>query len=385
MSRSAPKKILAIFGTRPETIKMAPVIRALEREPDRFEVIACATGQHRELLDEMMRGFGLTPRIDLGLMRPHQTLAGLTALAMTAVADVLARVQPDYTLVQGDTTTAMTAALASFYARIPVGHVEAGLRTADRYNPFPEEINRRVIGTMADLHFAPTASAARALLAEGTPARDVVVTGNTVIDALRMTAAQIPPGEHRRFSTREKYILLTSHRRESFGAPIRRTCEAVRRIVALHPDVGVVYPVHPNPQIRGPVSELLEGVEGVQLIDPLGYRDFVACLQGAVLVMTDSGGVQEEAPALAKPVVVLRETTERPEAVEAGVAVLVGTDVEAIVSAVDELLTNAVAYARMAHATSPFGDGRASARIVAALGQRLFGESEDRVALEVGT
>ncbi|MGZ6143697.1 MAG: non-hydrolyzing UDP-N-acetylglucosamine 2-epimerase [Myxococcales bacterium] len=247
-------------------------------------------------------------------------------------------------------------------------------------------MNRRVIGTLADLHIAPTASSARALLAEGTPARDVIVTGNTVIDALQLTAARIAAGgERRRFGTRGKYILLTAHRRESFGVPIRRICEAVRQLAALHPEVGIVYPVHPNPEIRGPVRELLGDVDGVQLIDPLGYLDFVACLQGAVLVMTDSGGVQEEAPALGKPVVVLRETTERPEAVEAGVARLVGTDVAAIVAAVTELLTDNVAYARMAHAASPFGDGRASGRIVDALKERLFGEAEDRRVLEVGT
>lgn len=380
MAASAKKKVLVIFGTRPETIKVAPVIKALEADP-RFECIACATGQHRELLDEMCRGFGITPRIDLGLMRPRQTLAELTARAMTAVSETLARVKPDYVLVQGDTTTAMTAALAAFYARIPVGHVEAGLRTDNRYNPFPEEINRRVIGTMADLHFAPTQSSAKALLSEGTPASDVLVTGNTVIDALHLTAARLGP-DRRRFGTRSKYILMTSHRRESFGAPIRRICEAVTRLAAMHPDVGIVYPVHPNPEIRVPVRELLGDVPGVQLIDPLGYEDFVSALQGCTLVMTDSGGVQEEAPALAKPVVVLRETTERPEAVEAGVAKLVGTQVNDIVAAVDELLTDSLAYARMAHAASPFGDGHASRRIVAALAERLFGSKE---LLEVGT
>lgn len=382
MSATAPKKVLVIFGTRPEAIKLAPVIRALEGEPERFSVVNCVTGQHREILDEMLRTFEIRPHIDLELMQPRQTLADLTARAMTRISEALAQVRPDFTLVQGDTTTAMTAALASFYARIPVGHVEAGLRTTDRFNPFPEEINRRIIGTVADLHFAPTRSAARALLAEGVRPETVFTTGNTVIDALLMTSARLGDGKARKFGTREKYILVTSHRRESFGAPIRRTCEALRQIVARHPDVGIVFPVHPNPEIRGPVRELLQNVDGVQLVDPLSYVDLVACLRGAHLVVTDSGGIQEEAPALRKPVVVVRETTERPEAVEAGVARLVGTDVEKIVSAVGELLTVPEAYARMARGTDAFGDGHASARIVKTLETHLFGGPRDRREVE---
>src|ERR1700737_2734823 len=283
MSAQAPKKIPAVFGTRPEAIKMAPVIKALEADPGRFTVITCVTGQHREMLDEMLRTFEIRPQIDLGLMRPNQTLPDLTARAMARISEVLAAAPPDLTLVQGDTTTAMTAAMASFYARIPVGHVEAGLRTSDRFNPFPEEINRRIIGTVADLHFAPTRSAAQALLAEGVPPRDVFVTGNTVIDALYMTISRAPLGSRRRFAGRERYILVTAHRRESFGEPIRRICEALRRIAARHPDVGIVYPVHPNPQIRTPVWELLEHVDGIELLDPLGYVDFIDCLRGAYL------------------------------------------------------------------------------------------------------
>jgi UDP-N-acetylglucosamine 2-epimerase (non-hydrolysing) len=383
MGPRAPKKILVVFGTRPEAIKVAPVIKALENDPDRFTVITCVTGQHREMLEEMLRAFDLRPQIDLRLMQHQQSLHDLTARAMSRVSEVLAEVRPDFTLVQGDTTTAMTAAMASFYARVPVGHVEAGLRTSDRFNPFPEEINRRIIGTIADLHFAPTRSAARALLAEGIPSRDIFVTGNTVIDALHMTAARASVGNDPRFGDRERYILVTAHRRESFGEPIRRICEALRRIAARHPDVGIVYPVHPNPEIRVPVCELLQHVEGVQLLEPLGYLDFVDCLRRAHLVVTDSGGVQEEAPALGKPVLVVRETTERPEAVEAGVARLVGTQVARIVDGVEELLTVPEVYARMARATNPFGDGRASARIARALEARLFDDRCDDREAEV--
>jgi UDP-N-acetylglucosamine 2-epimerase (non-hydrolysing) len=378
-----PKKILVVFGTRPEAIKMAPVIKALESDPEHFAVVTCVSGQHREMLDEMLRTFEIRPQIDLGLMRPNQTLHDLTARAMSRMAEVLGVVRPDFTLVQGDTTTAMTAALASFYSRIPVGHVEAGLRTSDRFNPFPEEINRRIIGTVADLHFAPTRSAARALLAEGTAPANVFATGNTVIDALLMTAARTPHEGGSRFSDRARYILVTAHRRESFGEPIRRICEALRRIAARHPDVGIVFPVHPNPKIRVQVRELLQRVDGIRLIDPLSYVDLVACLRGAHLVVTDSGGIQEEAPALCKPVLVVRETTERPEAVEAGVARLVGTDVKRIVGAVEELLTVPEVYARMSRGTSVFGDGRASARIARAMVARLFNDPCDRCELEV--
>jgi UDP-N-acetylglucosamine 2-epimerase (non-hydrolysing) len=378
-----PKKILVVFGTRPEAIKMAPVIQALERDPEHFAVITCVTGQHREMLDEMLRTFEIRPQIDLGLMRPDQTLHDLTARAMSRIAEVLGVVRPHFTLVQGDTTTAMTAALASFYARIPVGHVEAGLRTSDRFNPFPEEINRRIIGTVADLHFAPTRSAARALLAEGVAPGSVFATGNTVIDALLMTAARTPRDSARRFSDRARYILVTAHRRESFGAPIRRICEALRQIAARHPDVGIVFPVHPNPKIRVHVRQLLQNVNGVRLVDPLSYVDLVACLRGAHLVLTDSGGIQEEAPALGKPVLVVRETTERPEAVEAGVARLVGTDVQRIVAGVEELLTVPEVHARMSRGTSVFGDGRASARIARAMVARLFDDPCDRREVEV--
>lgn len=374
------KRILVVFGTRPEAIKMAPVVKALEKRADRFRVITCVTGQHRELLDEVLSIFGLKPQMDLHLMQHQQRLADLTARALTRLSHVLAEVRPDLVLVQGDTTTAMSAAMASFYRRIPVGHVEAGLRTRDRFNPFPEEVNRRVIGTVADLHFAPTRSAAAALLAEGVRPSDIFVTGNTVIDALLATAAKAPAHLAARWSDRDQYILVTAHRRESFGEPIRRLCEALRRIARRHPGLGIVYPVHPNPEIRTPVRELLSQVDGIRLCEPLDYLDFVACLKGAHFVLTDSGGIQEEAPALGKPVLVARDATERPEAVEAGVAKLVGTEVDAIVAAVDELVLVPTAHARMAKIANPFGDGRASERIIHVLEHRLFIGAEERCA-----
>lgn len=383
MGSQGPKKILAVFGTRPEAIKMAPVIKALEADAERFRVITCVTGQHREMLDEMLETFQLEPEIDLNLMRPDQTLAGLTSRAMTRIAEVLATVRPDFTLVQGDTTTAMTAALASFYAHVPVGHVEAGLRTADRFNPFPEEINRRIVGTLADLHFAPTQAAARALISEGVRANDVFVTGNTVIDALLMTAARLPQTSTPRFANRSRYILVTAHRRESFGEPIRRICEALRWIAVQHPDVGILFPVHPNPRIRIPVREMLQHADGIQLVEPLSYTELVGALRGAHFVITDSGGLQEEAPALCKPVLVVRETTERPEAVEAGVARLVGTDPVRIIAAADELLGVADTYARMSRGAKVFGDGRAAARIARVMVARLFDAPFDRRELEV--
>ena len=378
MKSTMPKKILVIFGTRPEAIKMAPVVQQLEKKPGRFTVLTCVTGQHRQLLDEVLHVFDLQPQIDLHLMRREQALSDLTARAITRVSKVLAKVQPDLVLVQGDTTTAMSAAMASFYARIPVAHVEAGLRTCDRFNPFPEEINRRTIGAVADLHFAPTPSAAQALLAEGVARSDIFITGNTVIDALLIAAARAPAQLRHRFTDRHRYILVTAHRRESFGQPIRRICEALKQIAARHPGVGIVYPVHPNPEIRRPVREVLSQVDGVRLCNPLGYLDFVACLKGAHFILTDSGGIQEEAPALGKPVLVVREATERPEAIEAGVAKLVGTEVDAIVAAVDELLLVPAAYRRMARVSNPFGDGRASMRIAHVLEHRLFYEPGER-------
>ncbi len=357
-------RILLIFGTRPEAIKMAPLVRELAGRPG-VEVVTCVTAQHRQMLDQVLEWFQITPDYDLDLMQPDQTLAGLTARALEGVARVLAEVNPDVVLVQGDTTTAMTSALGAFYQRIPVGHVEAGLRTRDIYSPFPEEVNRHLIGVVATFHFAPTETARKALLREGVADDSIVVTGNTVIDALQWTVAQpyhldlgVPldrPGE--------RLILVTAHRRESFGPDFEAICTALRQIVADTPDVRLIYPVHLNPNVQAPVQRILGGLDRIHLIEPIPYPAAAHLMVRSTLVLTDSGGIQEEAPALGKPVLVMRRTTERPEAVEAGTARLVGTDTATIVAAARELLTNPAAYAAMANAVSPYGDGHAAARI----------------------
>jgi UDP-N-acetylglucosamine 2-epimerase (non-hydrolysing) len=358
-------RILLIFGTRPEAIKMAPVVRALKEHPQ-IDVVTCVTAQHRQMLDQVLEWFQITPDHDLDLMRPGQTLAGLTARALEALTQTIEQVQPDTVLVQGDTTTAMTAALAAFYLQIPVGHIEAGLRTHDIYNPFPEEVNRHLISVMASLHFAPTSAARSALLAEGVKPESVHLTGNTVIDALKWTAAQphqlnlgLPldqPGE--------RLVLITGHRRESFGPGFEAICQALRQIAGRNPSVRLVYPVHLNPNVQEPVYRILDRIERVHLIDPLPYPDFVHLMARSTLIITDSGGIQEEAPALGKPVLVMRNTTERPEAVDAGTARLVGTDTQTIVAETERLLRDEDAYMAMANAISPFGDGHAAEHIV---------------------
>lgn len=358
-------RVLLVFGTRPEAVKMARLAQLMRDHPD-IEPILCVTAQHRQMLDQVLDWFKLTPDIDLNLMQPDQTLADLTARAITSVSRVIADTRPDVVLVQGDTTTVMTASLAAFYARVPVGHIEAGLRTYDNANPFPEEANRRLTSVLATYHFAPTQRAADTLIAERgiDPAR-VYLTGNTVVDALHWTRSQpytlnldIP------FDEREKLILVTAHRRESFGAEFRSICSALRELVESNPDLRIVYPVHLNPNVRQPVYEILGGVERIHLIEPLPYPALVHLMARSWLILTDSGGIQEEAPSLGKPVLVMRRTTERPEAIEAGVAKLVGTDAEAIVSAVENLIRDDCAYRTMANAVSPFGDGRATERII---------------------
>lgn len=365
-------RVLLVFGTRPEAVKMAPLVHEFQRR-DAFEAVTCVTAQHREMLDQVLDWFHITPDVDLDLMQPNQTLAGLTGRALNGVTDVIEQVQPDVVLVQGDTTTAMTAAMAAFYQRVPVGHVEAGLRTGDMYNPFPEEINRRLISVMATVNFAPTVTARDALTAEGIPPRSIRVTGNTVIDALHWTVAQ--PHELKidlpALNDGERLILVTAHRRESFGAEFESICHALAQIAADNPDVRLVYPVHLNPNVQEPVYRILSGVERVHLIDPLPYPDFAHLMNRAHLIITDSGGLQEEAPALGKPVLVMRRTTERPEAVEAGTAKLVGTDTAAIVEAANELLQNEGAYSAMANAISPFGDGQAAEHIADVLAEAL--------------
>jgi len=364
------KCVLNVIGTRPEAIKMAPVIKALVQDDTRFMTVTCVTGQHRQILDQMLSFFHITPDIDLDLMMPNQTLASLTAKALLKLTEVIDKVQPDVILVQGDTTTAMIAGLAGFYAKVPVGHVEAGLRTNHRYNPFPEEVNRRLLGTLATYHYAPTNAAAKALISEQIPPENVVVTGNTVIDALLWTASRIQAPSWDFGLSNSRYILVTAHRRENFGKPIRDICQALKILAARH-NIDIIYPVHPNPNIRTPVYAALQNIKNIHLIEPLEYERFVAAMKGAYLLLSDSGGVQEEAPSLGKPVLVLRETTERPEAVDAGAARLVGTDTDIVVGHVENLLNDPQLYAAMANTSNPFGDGLASKRIVESLAEKL--------------
>ncbi|MDM8544145.1 UDP-N-acetylglucosamine 2-epimerase (non-hydrolyzing) [Desulfococcaceae bacterium HSG9] len=368
------KKVLAVFGTRPEAIKMAPVIKALEKKNNHFDLITCVTAQHRQILDQMLNLFQIKPDIDLDIMEANQTLPSLTAKAVTRLSEVMDNVKPDVTLVQGDTTTAMVAGLASFYGQTPVGHVEAGLRTENRYNPFPEEINRRLLSTLSTFHFAPTQSAVNALLAEGYCQDDIFMTGNTVIDALLMIASREYKPRISLDLQESHYILVTAHRRENFGQPIKNICKAFKEIVQKNKGIEIVYPVHPNPNIAEPVRKILSDQEKIHLIPPLEYEDFVFMMKNAHLILSDSGGVQEEAPSLGKPVLVLRETTERPEAVEAGVAKLVGTEASVIVAEVENLLNNDAEYQKMSHSVNPFGDGQAADRIARILNDRILGK-----------
>lgn len=369
-------RLLTIIGTRPEAIKMAPVILELQHATDRFHHTLVSTAQHREMLDQVLTVFGITPDVDLGLMQPNQTLADLTARALMTLTKVFAEHRPALVLLQGDTTTVMAAALAAFYQRIPVAHVEAGLRTFDRQNPFPEEINRRIASVLGDLHFAPTARARANLLAEGVPAESIFVTGNTIVDALRhMPLADAFASESlRRLPlVGRRLIVVTAHRRENHGAPLRNICRALRTLVEKFADVTIVYPVHLNPNVRQVVNADLGGAPAIHLIDPLPYPDLLRLLARSELILTDSGGIQEEAPSLHKPVLVLRETTERPEVIEVGAGQLVGTDTDRIVTAASRLLTDRAAYERMINVVNPFGDGHSAARIVQILTERYYG------------
>jgi UDP-N-acetylglucosamine 2-epimerase (non-hydrolysing) len=363
--RSGRISVLCIIGTRPEAIKMAPVVLALRREPW-ARVRLLATAQHREMLDQVLTVFGLVPDTDLDLMEPNQTLPGLTARLLTSLDQSLADDRPDLVLAQGDTTTVLAAALASFYRRVPFGHVEAGLRTHDLDNPFPEEMNRVVAGRLTRFHFAPTEGARRNLLAEGISDAHIHVTGNTVIDALLHVAARdCEIGVD--LDSSKRLLVVTAHRRESFGAPFIELCRALEVIADRHSDVQILYPVHLNPNVGKLVYPGLRGRPRILLCEPLGYAPFVAALKRSYLVLTDSGGVQEEAPALAKPVLVLRDDTERPEAVEAGVVRMVGMHADRIISETEQLLTDPVAYASMARGVSPYGDGHAAGRIMGIL------------------
>ena len=361
-------RVLSVVGTRPEAVKMAPVILRLRETPG-VESVVCVTAQHREMLDQVFSLFDILPEIDLNLMRPGQTLAGISAAIFTHLDPVLNEVRPDWVLAQGDTTTVMATALLSYYHRIRFGHVEAGLRTGDKWQPFPEEINRRIAGVVADLHFAPTAWARENLLREDVPDETIRVTGNPVIDALQWVAerpfawdasplAALPADK--------RLVLVTAHRRENFGQPLENICAALKALAA-RGDVHLVYPVHLNPRVQEPVYRLLEGVPNITLLPPLDYLPLVHLLKRSVLVLTDSGGLQEEAPGLGVPVLVLREVTERPEGVRAGTVKLVGTDTARIVAEASRLLDDPKAHAAMAQAVNPYGDGRAAERIVAAL------------------
>ena len=365
-------RVLSIFGTRPEAVKMAPVIGRLAAEP-RVESVVCVTAQHREMLDQVLNLFSIRPDFDLDLMRPDQPLADLTAALFTGLDPVLHQVRPDWVLIQGDTTSAMAASLLAYYHRARVGHVEAGLRTGDKWQPFPEEINRRVAGAIADLHFAPTDWARQNLLHEGVPPERVIVTGNPVIDALRDVAARhydVTKGPLAAIPWERRVILVTAHRRESFGRPLEDIFTALRTLTETYPkDIHLVYPVHLNPNVHAPAHRLLGNLPNVSLIEPLDYLPMVHLMKRAYLVLTDSGGLQEEAPALGTPVLVLREVTERPEAIEAGTARLVGTDPARILSETRRLLDDPAARQAMAHAATPYGDGHAAERIVEALVQ----------------
>lgn len=358
---------------------MAPVVRALQEHPE-TEVQVVVTGQHREILDQVLELFGIKPDLDLNVMRPRQTLYGLTANMLNGMQEVLEGSRAEVTLVQGDTTTAFAAGLASFYAKIPVGHVEAGLRTEDVYEPFPEEMNRRMLSTISHLHFAPTAGSLQNLLAEGTPRDRIYVTGNTVTDALVQIADRLPSGLPEGLvpdlPAGARFALVETHRRENLGEPMRQVCRALKALVERHPDFHVVFSVHPNPAVRDVVFPELQGHQRVHLLEPVDYTTLIALIRECTLILTDSGGIQEEAPSLGKPVLVLRRQTERPEGVTAGVAELMGTDFDKIVSRASRLWTDQVAYRQMSQVASPYGDGQAARRTVEALLHEFRGSAK---------
>ena len=373
------KKILLVFGTRPEAIKMAPLVKALQKDTEHFETRVCVTAQHRQMLDQVLEVFGITPEYDLNIMAPNQDLYDITAKVLLGLREVLKDFRPDTVLVHGDTTTSMAASLAAFYMQIPVGHVEAGLRTYNMLSPWPEEMNRQVTDRICTYYFAPTEQSRANLLQETIDAKKIFITGNTVIDALLMavdiisTTAGVKEKMAKELQEKgytvsdREYILVTGHRRENFGDGFLHICKAIKELAALHPEMDIVYPVHLNPNVQKPVYELLSGLSNVYLISPLDYLPFIYAMQHSTLLLTDSGGVQEEAPSLGKPVLVMRDTTERPEAVEAGTVKLVGTDAEAIVSNVTALLQDKEMYKRMSETHNPYGDGQACERIIAAL------------------
>lgn len=375
-----PIKTLCVFGTRPEAIKMAPLVIALAAD-ERFECKVCVTGQHREMLDQVLCLFGISPDYDLDIMKPGQELSDVTASILIGMKTVIEEAQPDFLLVHGDTATTFAATLSAYYQKISVGHVEAGLRTGNIYSPWPEEANRKLTGALAELHFAPTSQSELNLLEEGVSKSKIYVTGNTVVDALYDVVNRIKFSEELSrqleatfefLKADRKMILVTGHRRESFGGGFERICQALKEIAQSHPDVQIVYPVHMNPNVINPVRKLLSQVDNIYLINPVEYLPFVYLMNRAHLILTDSGGIQEEAPSLGKPVLVMRDTTERPEAVSAGTVRLVGTDVQKIVIEVDRLLSDKDAYGEMSRAHNPYGDGKASKYIMDIIARNVY-------------
>lgn len=377
----AKLKVMTVFGTRPEAIKMCPLVLEMRKHPDKIEPVVAVTAQHREMLDQVLHLFGITPDYDLNIMSAGQTLYDVTEKALRGLQKVLEEAKPDLVLVHGDTTTTFAGALAAFYAQIPVGHVEAGLRTGNKYSPFPEEMNRKLTGALADYHFAPTATSKANLLRENVPAEKITVTGNTVIDALKTTVKPDyrfdDENLHSVLESGKRLILMTTHRRENLGEPMRHVYKALCEVLRTHDDVEAIFPVHKNPKVRQIVNEELGHLPQVHLIEPLDYQPFANLMARVDIVLTDSGGIQEEAPALGKPVLVLRDTTERPEAVTAGTVKLVGTAYEDVLRETNLLLDNPEHYRAMAEAVNPYGDGEACARIVNRILKEFGFEVED--------
>ena len=367
-------KLMTVFGTRPEAIKMCPLVLEMGKYPDYIEPIVAVTAQHREMLDQVLELFNIKPDYDLNIMASGQTLYDITTKALNGLKEVIEEAKPDMVLVHGDTTTTFAGALAAFYAQVPVGHVEAGLRTGNKYSPYPEEMNRKLTGSIADMHFAPTSTSKANLLKENVNPETILVTGNTVIDALETTVKadyEFADAEFNKiFARGNRLILMTTHRRENLGEPMRNVYKALRKVLETHSDVEAIFPVHKNPKVREIVHEELGGLDRVHLIEPMDYEPFANLMGKVDIVLTDSGGIQEEAPALGKPVLVLRDTTERPEAVDAGTVKLIGTEYEDVLRETNLLLDDAEHYKKMAEATNPYGDGKACERIIRAILQK---------------
>ena len=367
-------KLMTVFGTRPEAIKMCPLVLEMGKYPDYIEPIVAVTAQHREMLDQVLELFNIKPDYDLNIMASGQTLYDITTKALNGLKEVIEEAKPDMVLVHGDTTTTFAGALAAFYAQVPVGHVEAGLRTGNKYSPYPEEMNRKLTGSIADMHFAPTSTSKANLLKENVTPETILVTGNTVIDALETTVKadyEFADAEFNKiFARGNRLILMTTHRRENLGEPMRNVYKALRKVLETHADVEAIFPVHKNPKVREIVQEELGGLDRVHLIEPMDYEPFANLMGKVDIVLTDSGGIQEEAPALGKPVLVLRDTTERPEAVDAGTVKLIGTEYEDVLRETNLLLDDAEHYKKMAEATNPYGDGKACERIIRAILQK---------------